>query len=300
MKPKIFNDLTNIFAKLSGSADYDPRVKYDTALEYYANQVPVLPKPTSGDANKVLTAKSDGTYELKTGGSGTDENAVHYTADTGKTTAEKAQARTNIGATAPALIVTVTETSDVYTANKTVTEIAAAIEAGQTVLCVMYGQWVFHLDGISDSLYTFIYIDHSTEQGGGLADAQLHILTAYTDGTDDTWDYYFRNLEVAPKLVQDSQTSSITLALAKANTIYEYGTLSALTVTAIEANFASDFIIRFTSGSTPTTCTFPSAMKFPTADNQFEGCEANTRYEISVSYGYALVASWPVVSAVVA
>ena len=33
------------------------------------------------------------------GGSGTDSNAVHYTTDTGKTNAEKAQARANIGAT---------------------------------------------------------------------------------------------------------------------------------------------------------------------------------------------------------
>lgn len=64
MKPKILNDLTNIFAKLAGSKDYDPKVHYDTPLEYYANQVPVLPKPGPNDAGKIPTADSDGTYLL--------------------------------------------------------------------------------------------------------------------------------------------------------------------------------------------------------------------------------------------
>lgn len=64
MKPKILNDLTNIFAKLAGSRDYDPSVKYNTALEYYANQVPVIPKPGAGDNGKFVSAKDDGTYEL--------------------------------------------------------------------------------------------------------------------------------------------------------------------------------------------------------------------------------------------
>ena len=64
MKPKILNDITNIFAKLSGSRDYDPSVKYNTALEYYANQIPVLPKPKPGDNGKFITAKDDGTYQF--------------------------------------------------------------------------------------------------------------------------------------------------------------------------------------------------------------------------------------------
>lgn len=64
MKPKILNDITNIFAKWAGSKDYDPRVKYETALEYYANQVPVVPKPGIGDNNKLVIAKTDGSYQL--------------------------------------------------------------------------------------------------------------------------------------------------------------------------------------------------------------------------------------------
>ncbi len=47
-------------------------------------------KGTLGSAQKI--GPSSG------GGGGTDANAVHYTADTGKTDAQKAQARANIGA----------------------------------------------------------------------------------------------------------------------------------------------------------------------------------------------------------
>ena len=95
-------------------------------------------------------------------------------------------------------------------------------------------------------------------------------------------------LQPAPATVTDTSSTSITLALAADNTIYNYGELTALTVTAIAAT--GDFILRFTSGATATTTNFPASMVFPEAF----AAEANTRYEISVSNGYALVASWPV------
>ena len=93
--------------------------------------------------------------------------------------------------------------------------------------------------------------------------------------------------EATPTKVTDTTSTSITLASAADNTIYTYGTLTALTVTAIAAS--GDFIIRFVSGSTPTTTNFPASLVFPEAFS----AEANTRYEINVSDGYALVASWP-------
>ena len=93
--------------------------------------------------------------------------------------------------------------------------------------------------------------------------------------------------ELKPATVTDLVSSSITLASASDNTIYEYGELTALTVTAITAS--GDFIIRFTSGATPTTTSFPVSMKFPEAFAP----EANTRYEINVSNGYALAVGWP-------
>lgn len=97
----------------------------------------------------------------------------------------------------------------------------------------------------------------------------------------------------APKtsVVTDTTSTSITLASAADNTIYEYGELTNLTVTAIPAN--GDFIIRFTSGATPTTTSFPASMVFQSAFV----ATADTRYEISVSDGYAVVGEWPVASA---
>lgn len=94
--------------------------------------------------------------------------------------------------------------------------------------------------------------------------------------------------EAAPTKVTDLSSTSITIASAADNTIYTYGELTALTVTAIE--IPGDFIIRFVSGSTATTTSFPASIVFPEAFS----AEASTRYEINVSDGYALVASWPV------
>lgn len=90
----------------------------------------------------------------------------------------------------------------------------------------------------------------------------------------------------SPAVVSDSQSSSITLPLPVADTIYEYGELTALTISDIPAT--GDFIIRFRSGSTPTTTNFPQTMLFPSAFTP----AANTRYEINVSNKYALAVGW--------
>lgn len=102
MKPKILNDITNIFAKLAGSKDYDPRVKYDTALEYYANQVPVIPKPEVGDNGKAVVANSNGTYKLQN---------VKY----------------------EPFIVEISDSTGSYTANKTLAEVTEASNSGELI-----------------------------------------------------------------------------------------------------------------------------------------------------------------------
>ena len=86
----------------------------------------------------------------------------------------------------------------------------------------------------------------------------------------------------------DTTSTSITLASAADNTEYSYGELSALTITAI-ANPGA-FSITFTSGATPTVLTVPQTMIMP---DDFT-VAANTRYEINVLDGYALVAGWAV------
>lgn len=93
--------------------------------------------------------------------------------------------------------------------------------------------------------------------------------------------------ESVPTKVTDLESSSVTLAKAEDGKVYSYGELAALTITAIDAS--GDFIIRFTSGATATTTDFPATMIFP---EEF-AAEANTRYEINVSNGYALAVGWP-------
>ena len=73
------------------------------------------------------------------------------------------------------------------------------------------------------------------------------------------------------------------------NTIYTCSsTLTSLTLTNI---LNKDFSIIFTSGLTPTTLTIPNDLHMP---DEFVSPEANRRYEINVSDGYALVSSWAV------
>lgn len=91
----------------------------------------------------------------------------------------------------------------------------------------------------------------------------------------------------SPAVISDSQSTSITLALPVADTIYEYGELTALTITAIPVS--GDYMIKFRSGTTATVTDFPQNLHFPEAFAP----AAMTRYEISVSGQYALVAAWP-------
>ena len=79
-------------------------------------------------------------------------------------------------------------------------------------------------------------------------------------------------------------TPSITAA---DNTIYTCGEVSSITVTAA-ANI--DFTVIFTSGSTAATLTMDQNITMPDSFS----VETNTRYEINVSNGYAVVAGWAV------
>ena len=216
------------------------------------------------------------------GGGGTDSNAVHYSADT-KTDAERAAALANVGGEPQKLVVTVTQSGGVYSADKTFAEIEAAIDGGKTIEAT-YLEDVFHLQyHEAEESVTFTNVaDWTNSTVYGLEIRRLSI------ANDDSVSHLTDEYEQRPRKVTDLSSTSITLASAAANTIYEYGELSALTVTAATAT--GDFIIRFTSGATATTTNFPVDMVFPEAF----AAEASTRYEISVSNGYALVASWPV------
>lgn len=228
------------------------------------------------------------------GGSGTDSNAVHYTADSNKTDSEKAQARTNIAAQTKRFEINVTVSNGVVTADKTTAEIKAAIQSGADCV-VVYGFYTCRMAQYNNA----VPANNVFEFTCTVPDTTNHEIIVYTfilEAYNDSWTFAEDYYEAKPHLVVD--TSSSTYSIDALNqgypcTIYKLGTLTSLSIDYVYNN---DYIVKFTSGSTPTTCTFPAGMKFPTADNQFAGCDANTSYEISVSNGYALVASWPVVS----
>lgn len=131
------------------------------------------------------------------------------------------------------------------------------------------------------------------DSGGGGSVTPASVLTAMDEMSEsqaaDALDAI--GGEAAPTKVTDLSSTSITLASAADNTVYEYGELSSLTIPAIPAS--GSFVIIFISGSTPTTTSFPVTMKFPTANGAMDACAANTRYEINVVDGYALAVGWP-------
>lgn len=100
--------------------------------------------------------------------------------------------------------------------------------------------------------------------------AHMAATKAYVDGYQET---------------VSGTTPTITPA---ANTVYNCGELSSLTITSPPATGA--WVIKFTSGSTPTTTTIPATVIFP----EPFAAVANTRYEINVEDGYAVAIGWPV------
>ena len=72
------------------------------------------------------------------------------------------------------------------------------------------------------------------------------------------------------------------------NTIYKCGEVASLTISNPTANGAYSVI--FTSGATATDLSIPPDLKMPDGFT----VEANRRYEINVSGGYAVAGSWAV------
>lgn len=86
----------------------------------------------------------------------------------------------------------------------------------------------------------------------------------------------------------DTVTGATPSIAAEAGHVYKCGELTSLTISSFPAT--GEFTVIFTSGSTATTFTEPEGMVMP---DGFE-IAASTRYEINVSDGYAVVASWAV------
>lgn len=213
------------------------------------------------------------------GGSETDQNAVHYSAET-KTDAERAAALANVGGEPIAMYVDIDDTT--HAASQTFATIAAAIaEKKRVVFRVAASLAVIELPVVAKGGSSYIVAAATAYIDGPVA--MCYVLMA-----DESAVLYTLPLSEAPTTVTDTTSTSATLAVV-ANTKYKFTQpLTALTISSIPAG---EFCIKFVSGSTPTVLTVPNGMHMP---DDFT-VEANTRYEINCDEdGDALVAGWAV------
>lgn len=124
--------------------------------------------------------------------------------------------------------------------------------------------------------------------GGGGSVTPDSIVTATGQMTSEQAAETRGNLGASPAETVVEVSGTTPTITPAANTIYKCGTLTSLTITDPPATGA--YVIKFTSGSTATTTTIPASIIFPEAF----AAEANTRYEINVEDGYAVVVGWPV------
>jgi len=175
-----------------------------------------------------------------------------------------------------------------YSANKTFAQILEAYNSGAVILGKTGGNFV------ETSLLTQC-TNYSAEFMHCTYDDEFNVVVAviYTVTKNNVWSRAIKRFLSDKEINYDTSSSSVTLELAQYGEVYEYGTLTSLTVTDIDSispMFDVGFKIRFTSGSTPTVVSFPNTMKF----QQTFVPTANTRYEIQSTNGYSIVYSWPI------
>lgn len=172
--------------------------------------------------------------------------------------------------------------SSTPTCDKTFSEISSAFSDGKVVrpLFDYFDGFTSYVDASGAEFY---FVDNSNGA-----------TTMYVFVVDDSdaVSVSSKNLgdAIAPTTITNTSATPLSLS-AQNNTIYKYtaSSLTSLTITSVPSN--GDFVIKFVSGATATVLTTPSSMHMP--DN-FTAPETNTRYEINVSDGYALVSSWAV------
>lgn len=170
-------------------------------------------------------------------------------------------------------------TSSTPTCDQDFSDIAAAAAAGKVILptCGIYRGI---MGDVSSSLATFYFFDYLASV------PSLYILTVTSSDV-----VTLTAKTIGEAVVTDSSASPSSLA-AQADTIYKY-TASAVTALTISSFPSSgDFSVSFTSGSTATVLTLPQTLE-DRMPSDF-AVAANTRYEINVSDGWPLVASWAV------
>lgn len=209
------------------------------------------------------------------GGSADVTAAAVAAAISGMTAAQKAGVRTDIDAEPAKLIVTVTESSGTYAANKTFSQMWTAYNTDHKTVTVAMGDTEFVLSAADPSGMAF----SSLSVGSG--NATLSMLAV--DENDD-WSY----AEFAAGIYTVTVSGSTPTITPAPNTAYKCGELASLTISNPTASGA--YSIVFTSGSTATTTTIPANI----LGLEDFAAEANTVYEINVLDNRAVVGSWAV------
>lgn len=234
--------------------------------------------------------------------------AVLYTAQI-LTDNAKAQARSNIGATEPEVFrIHIASNSGVYSMDCTWSDISAAITAGKVVLArfsdreyyrngdptedgVQLSRIYIHSNGaVYGESFTISDTGTITHQNAVRLDTSA--LWAGVLSLSSAEKAQARSNIAAPEAPTEITLGGTTVTIAEAedNTIYDCGEVTALTVTARATGAAFTLIFDSPAGSTPTVLTMPSTNVIMPANFTVE---VYTHYEINVDKrGFAVVAAW--------
>lgn len=92
---------------------------------------------------------------------------------------------------------------------------------------------------------------------------------------------------LTPKVVEDSTSTTATIAKAEANTTYKYGTLTSLTVTEVE-NSPLPITVIFTTATSSPTINLPATLE---SINLADGFEAEKKYVLAIENNIAVIGS---------
>lgn len=247
---------------------------------------------------QTLASKS---YVDSHGGGGTTSGAVLYDSVQNLTTAQKAQARDNIGADSRRLILNVTESNGVFSVDKTGSEIRAnlhnlALSFGlnEGVYLESYtiaGSPPYHncvftvVDPATSAVYyteftvSVYYAGYAPSEAEDVATVTRRLIT--------------HNINESNPRVQIASDSASIPALSP-NMLYVFtGDAAALNITLAAPsnnNVENEYHFIFNSGSTPTTLTLPNTIRQPDGFT----IEANHIYEVSILENNMTAQGWAV------
>jgi hypothetical protein len=221
------------------------------------------------------------------GGSGSITPGSIVTATGQMTSQQAATTRENLGAEPEKFVVTVSDDGQGnLSANKTFAEISIAYKAGETIVA-LYKRQICPLTFASIELLPCFRFEVITTTGnyGIISYSQLSVYSIF--GGNDSWEMT-GPIEFGNSITTETQSSVSITPIDKGVYTCTAAALTSLTITNPPAT--GEYSIVFTSGATPTTTTFPSAI----LGLEDFAAEANTVYEINVLDNRAVVGSWAV------